>query len=118
MEKYGGVVQRGARRGTELGFPTANMPCDDIDESGVFAALVRLGAEDTLRPAAVFIDPKRGLLEAHILDFSGDLYGQVMVVELCTRLRDGKEFTDDAALRAAIAEDIRAVREYFNHAAP
>lgn len=114
---YTGVVQKGRQRGAELGFPTANIPFENIDMSGVFAALVRLGGENTPRPTAVFIDPKHGLLEAHILDFDGDLYGKAIVVELCARLRDGREFADDAILRAAIAEDIRVVREYFDHAA-
>ncbi len=117
MKRYEGMVQRGIRRGTELGFPTANIAFADAGMSGVFAALVGFDVEEISRPAAVFIDPTRGLLEAHVLDFSGDLYGKTMAVELYARLRDGVEFADDATLRAAIAEDIRAVREYFDHAA-
>lgn len=112
MTIFKGVVQKGARRGAELGFPTANVPLADDSLSGVYAARVSVGGGAPLE-AAVFADRERMILEAHILDFSGDLYGQAITIELFKKIREDKEFENDDALREAIAEDIRAVRAHF-----
>lgn len=108
---YTGIVQQGARRGAELGYPTANIPLTEESVSGVYVAHVLVGDQDY--QAAAFADPARGILEAHLLDFSGDLYGRHIVVELCEKLRDGTAFADDETLRRAIADDIVAARAYF-----
>ena len=114
---YKGIVQKGKRRGTALGFPTVNIALEDAEVSGVYAAKVRIG--DTEYQAAAFADPGRKLLEAHLLDFlaqggsalgrSGDLYGKSVEIELFEKIRKNTRFPDDAALRAAIAEDVRRV---------
>ena len=61
-----------------------------------------------------FADPARGVLEAHLLDFSDDLYGMEITVELHKKLREAADFESDAELRNAIAQDIASVREYFD----
>ena len=111
MNSYAGVVQQGKKRGTVLGYPTLNIPLNEEGVSGIYAAKVTVGSAEY--PAAAFANPKRKLLEAHLLDFSGDLYGKEITIELCEKIRESKAFPDDVSLRAAIAEDIAAVRAYF-----
>ncbi len=106
-----GIVQKGEGRGTALGYPTANIVLEDVSISGIYAARVRI--DETEYEAAIFADPARKILEAHILDFSGDLYGETIGVTLLEKIRDTKIFTNDEELRRAISEDIVAVCKYF-----
>ena len=73
-QAFTGVVQEGEKRGARLGFPTANIALPDADISGIYAA--RVVADGRTHPAAVYADRRRKLLEAHLLDFSGNLYGK------------------------------------------
>ena len=110
---YTGIVQKGIKRGQALGFPTANISLDDHAVSGIYAARVALeGKEDS---AAAFVDHERKVLEAHVLDFSGDLYGKEITIELLQKIRDNKKFENDNALRAAIADDVARIRAYFQN---
>src|SRR3989344_7945332 len=108
MRLYTGIVIRGKGRATALGYPTVNIPLEDLSVSGIYSARVKVG--DVKYEAAVFADPKRKLLEAHLLDFSGELYGKKISIELCEKIRDSKKFGNDEALRLAIEEDIVKVR--------
>ncbi len=108
---YTGIVVEGKRRGAALGYPTANIAHADSDANGIYAAIVFVDGKE--HHAAVFADPARGLLEAHLLDFFGDLYGKEMTVELKKKIRDSEVFTSDEALKRAIAEDVLSVRQYF-----
>ena len=110
---YTGIVQKGDQRGHALGFPTANILLTDGALSGIYAARVTLKAGDTPYMAAAYADQKRGLLEAHLLDFSDDLYGLEISIELCKKIRERKEFAGMDALKEAIGEDITAIRAYF-----
>jgi riboflavin kinase/FMN adenylyltransferase len=112
-----GKVITGDRRGRLLGFPTANLAMpDDTDPDlafGVYAGRA-LG-----RPAAISIGvrPTYGsglepLVEVHILDFQGDLYDEILEVELLTFLRPELEFGSSDALVAQIEEDVDAVRTF------
>ncbi len=110
-----GVVVEGDRRGRQLGFPTANLRLAAVERlpaHGVYAARV-LG-----RPAAVSIGvrPTFGsghepLVEVHVLDFAGDLYGRELTVELVDYLRPERCFGSVAALRAQITADVERVRQ-------
>lgn len=110
--QYIGIVQKGHQLGDELGFPTINIPLADVQVSGVYAAKVKVGEEEY--EAVAFADQVRHLLEAHLLDFSADLYGWNVKIELLKKIRDRKKFSDSVALKKAIAHDIQAVREYFS----
>lgn len=111
MSKYTGIVLHGNRRGTALGYPTINIALDEVF-SGVFAGKVRV--EGNSHMAAIFADPSRKILEAHLLDFSGDLYDKEAVVTVEHGVRDARAFANDAELVRAIEADVRAVRAYFN----
>jgi cytidyltransferase-like protein len=107
-----GVVQKGKGYAATLGFPTINIPLDS-PMSGIFAARVILKGADRSYLATVFADPARNILEAHILDFDGNLVGKTISIELCEKLRDTKQFDDEEKLKAAIAADVEATRAYF-----
>jgi riboflavin kinase/FMN adenylyltransferase len=108
-----GIVVVGDERGGTLGFPTANLAVDPpllVPAFGIYAGAARGGS------AAISIgtNPHYGGLErrieAHLLDFSGDLYGQRLVVELWQRLRDERAFESEADLVAQIALDVEQAR--------
>ncbi|WP_341631753.1 bifunctional riboflavin kinase/FAD synthetase [Sphingomonas agri] len=107
-----GVVQSGDRRGRELGYPTANMTLGDYQRPryGIYAVRVTLddGSEHPgvaslgVRPT---FEPPQELLETHLLDFAGDLYGRKIEVALHAFIRDEKKFDDIEALVAHMRED-------------
>jgi riboflavin kinase / FMN adenylyltransferase len=108
-----GVVVVGDERGGTLGFPTANLAVPAhllVPAYGIYA-----GAALDM-PAAVSIgtNPHYGgrerKIEAFLLDFEGDLYGQRLVVELWQRLRDEEVFDSEQALIDQIAADVEATR--------
>ncbi|MDQ3752715.1 MAG: riboflavin biosynthesis protein RibF [Actinomycetota bacterium] len=116
-----GVVLEGDRRGTSLGYPTANIelsPSLARPPRGVYAGRVRTG--DAWFTAAINIGvnptfasaaPVRPRLEAHLMGFSGDLYGRRIRVELWERLRDELRFDSVDELLAQIARDVAATRK-------
>ena len=109
---YSGIVQRGGEYGRRLGFPTANIPLEDASVSGIFAAAVRVG-EETYN-AAAYADQRNKVLEAHLLDFEGDLYGKELGIELLGKIREDRRFESEEEAKETIAADIAAVRKYFN----
>ncbi|MDO8521696.1 MAG: riboflavin kinase [bacterium] len=111
MRVYTGVVVKGKGRATALGFPTANISLLDDSISGIYAAQVKVGGAEYM--AAVFADQKRKVLEAHLLDYSGELNGKDITIELCKKIREHSDFSNDEDLRVAIAKDVVNVREYF-----
>ncbi len=108
-----GRVVPGDRRGGTLGFPTANLQVDPellVPAYGIYA-----GAVGAIRAAvSIGVNPHYGgserRVEAHLLDWEGDLYGERIVLELWRRLRDEQAFPDEAALVAQIAQDVDAAR--------
>lgn len=108
-----GTVVTGDERGGTLGFPTANLDVRPellVPANGIYA-----GAAGDLRAAvSIGTNPHYGgrerRVEAHILDFSGDLYGQRLLVQLWERLRDEAAFNSENDLIAQIAEDVEAAR--------
>ena len=108
-----GTVVTGDARGGTLGFPTANLavrPELIVPGSGIYA-----GAAAGHRAAvSIGTNPHYGgsetRVEAFLLDFSGDLYGRRLIVELWQRLRDEQAFPNEEALVAQIARDVEAAR--------
>src|SRR5207245_10476011 len=104
-----GTVVLGDQRGGTLGFPTANVAVEPdllVPAYGIYA-----GAAAGHRAAvSIGTNPHYGgderRIEAFLLDFEGDLYGQGLVVELWERLRDERAFTNEEELVAAIGEDV------------
>lgn len=115
-----GTVVTGDRRGRELGFPTANvdvptrqcLPADGI-YAGTFVAeddVERIGAISLGRRPTFHPDAARSLLEVHVLDFDGDLYGQTVKVRVHHRLRGEERFESVDALVEQMRLDVEATR--------
>jgi riboflavin kinase/FMN adenylyltransferase len=109
----GGTVVPGEQRGRALGFPTLNLsepsPRKLLPPDGVYVARVQTprgpyGAMVNIGPRPTFGDLRR-VVEAYLLDASGDFYGQWVRVDLLERLRDVKRFESPAALVAQIRAD-------------
>ncbi len=114
-----GIVLRGDRLGSRIGFPTANVEpapnkvlprgvfaAEAASAPGPFPAVVNVG----LRPT---VDGSELRFEAHLLGFGGDLYGHELKVTFLKKLRDEKRFASLEELRSQIARDVTAAREYF-----
>jgi riboflavin kinase/FMN adenylyltransferase len=107
-----GLVERGDARGRELGYPTANLQMGDYQRPkyGIYAVRVTLddGSEHPgvaslgVRPT---FDPPQELLEAHLFDFDGDLYGRRIEVALHAYIREEVRFDSLEALAAQMRED-------------
>ena len=117
-----GYVVRGAQRGRTLGWPTINLAADNelLPTDGVYVGEVRLGGEDAWRPTVVnigrrptFEDEMQRVVEGHILDFEGDLYGTRAVLGFRRRLRGERAFSGVDELKTQIERDAEATREYF-----
>ncbi len=118
-----GTVVRGAARGRSLGFPTANLApetelaprlgiyaararlCDGPDDATAHVAAVSVGRNPTFEGAAGPVT-----IEAHLLDFTGDLYGRRLRLELIDWLRDEQKFDSVEALITQIGADVARVR--------
>jgi riboflavin kinase/FMN adenylyltransferase len=107
-----GVVQQGDARGRELGYPTANLTLGDYQRPryGIYA--VRVTVEDGSEHPGVAslgvrptFDPPHELLEAHLFDFAGDLYGKRIEVALHAFIRDEQKFDNVEALVAEMRND-------------
>lgn len=120
----GGTVAHGFGEGHKLGYPTANLDVADrnliIPANGVYAVSVRVGDDPAWRQGMMNIgvrptfDNGGRTLEAHILDFSADIYGRPMTVAFRQRMRAEQRFNSPARLAAQLRQDERAVRDYFN----
>ena len=117
-----GTVQHGDKRGRTLGYPTANLVPDDqhvYPAHGVYAcrAGVRDGGGWRRLTAAVnvgvrptFVTGRGVLVEAFLLDFAGDLYGQELRIEFLARLRGEERFDSADALVEQMARDVEHAR--------
>ena len=115
-----GRVVAGARRGREIGVPTANVqPASELlPARGVYAGAVsEAGRPERLGAAVVnvghrptFEAGETTVVEAHLLDFEGDLYGRRLRVEFHHHLREEQRFEDAGALRRQILKDVEQAR--------
>jgi riboflavin kinase/FMN adenylyltransferase len=102
-----GKVIRGKSRGSRLGFPTVNINLDKKIESGVYAGSVKIGNK-TYR-AGIFVNQEGALLEAHIIGFSRDLYGEEIEVNIGKKIRNVLKFKDEEKLKKQIEKDIKTI---------
>jgi riboflavin kinase/FMN adenylyltransferase len=119
-----GTVVEGDRRGRELGFPTANVAVPEeicLPAAGIYAGTFT-GTDGVARPAAIslghrptfYSDQAYLLLEAYLLDFNGDLYGQAASVGFVERIRAEERFDSAEALVAAMNRDVEAARRLLD----
>jgi len=116
-----GTVVRGEGLGRKLGAPTANISVggEQLPPDGVYAVTATIGEETKehrgvanlgVRPT---VDGERRLLEVHLLDFDGDLYGNMVEVCFGMRLRKEQKFEGCEELKEQIQRDLEQVRELF-----
>jgi riboflavin kinase/FMN adenylyltransferase len=118
-------VASGDRRGRELGFPTANLKLEHTLQPafGVYAVKARpAGGGETydgvanfgIRPMFLLPQP---LMEVHLFDFSGELYGEILTVALIAYLREEMSFPNLETLKAQMAADAKEARRALAAAA-
>jgi riboflavin kinase/FMN adenylyltransferase len=116
-----GRVVAGDGVGRKLGFPTANLDAAGLvlPPNGVYLGLAKIGKKS--RPVALNIGFRPTLassepqlrVEAHLLDFTGDLYGRELEIEIGEKLRDEKKFGSLEKLKAQIARDVAGAKRRF-----
>ena len=120
--RVSGEVIHGAHLGRTIGYPTANVvPPEHLVPlaDGIYVSLTRIGDELNSRPAMTYVGTRPTvnsgdrLIETHLLDFNGDLYGQVIHVDFLERLRGDAVFAGVDALVAQLREDEQATRRYL-----
>ncbi|MEW6448234.1 MAG: bifunctional riboflavin kinase/FAD synthetase [Bacillota bacterium] len=117
---FAGTVVSGEHRGTDLGFPTANLEVDDrmvVPANGVYAVKVRVEGEIFLGVANIGVCPtfasglpRKRRIEVYVFDFYGDLYGKRIEVSFTKRLREERRFKSAAELAEQIRCDVAAAR--------
>jgi riboflavin kinase/FMN adenylyltransferase len=113
-----GIVQRGNQIGRQIGFPTANLEVAGLElpPPGVYAGRCRAHGLDHLAAINLGHRPTVGTpsgalqLEAHLLDFAGELYGEELEVEFIQQIRAEHKFPSLEGLKKQIARDVEAVR--------
>ncbi len=116
-----GPVLHGDERGRQIGFPTLNIGVSAdrwLPPNGVYVTKAFVGdrvfnacTNIGIRPT--FAGDQKLLVETHLLDFEGDLYGELVTIELVHRLRAERKFDGIDVLRAQIQSDLAATREWF-----
>ncbi|MEN9595362.1 MAG: hypothetical protein RLY23_1845, partial [Actinomycetota bacterium] len=116
-----GVVAHGDARGREIGFPTANVLVSEeilLPSDGIYAGIL-LTSDGVEHPSAIslgrrptfYADQGYSLLEAHLLDFEGDLYDQMVAVRFVDWIRGEAKYDSVEALIAQIQRDCDTARE-------
>lgn len=119
--KRSGRVIHGNKLGRQLGIPTANIALPDEAELryGVYAVLVEYGGRVWAGAASwgtrPHFDDGAPLLEVHLLDFKGDLYGHHLTVEFVSYLRPEEAFSSIEAMMVQIGRDIEETRRVTRH---
>ncbi|MEE8161634.1 MAG: bifunctional riboflavin kinase/FAD synthetase [Acidobacteriota bacterium] len=117
-----GTVVRGAGRGAQLGFPTANLNLENelIPATGVYATRAHLDGKSFpsltnigFRPTVELESAALPVVETHVLDYHENVYGKPMEVDFCLRLRAERKFDSVEALGRQIETDIQRTRKYL-----
>ena len=115
-----GRVVRGAQLGRKLGFPTANLEVGGLvlPPNGVYAVHARVGEKLCRAALNIGLRPTVGAalapqVEAHLLDFDGDLYGQEMEITFVEKLREEQKFASLDSLKLQLGRDIETARRLF-----
>ncbi|MDD5724155.1 MAG: bifunctional riboflavin kinase/FAD synthetase [Syntrophales bacterium] len=114
-----GIVVKGYRRGTDIGYPTANIKSAKvIPATGVYAIIAELEGVRHQGVINIGNNPTFGneeiSAEVHLLDFEGDIYGKDITILFIDRLRDERKFKDPAELVRQIKKDIEKARKILS----
>ncbi len=120
---FTGTVVHGKKLGREIGFPTANIEVFDpyklIPADGVYAVTCKIGVDKFKAAMNIGWNPtiagKGHTIEAHLLDFSGDLYDIAIPFELIARIRDEEKFQNMDELKQKIGQDVEQAKIALKH---
>ena len=121
-----GIVIKGRGRGRGIGFPTANIETNTelVPPPGVYACEIELERDGSLHPAIANLGFRPTFaeqsfsIEAHVFDFSGDLYGERLRLRFVDRVREERNFNDVESLVAQIHKDVEKVRTMMPFGGP
>lgn len=115
--KFSGTVKKHLGRGKELGFPTANIDVPKDCEDGIYVGIVHFNTRPyysiVFVGAAETFEEYERKAEIYILDFTGDLYGQEIEVEIIQKLRENQKFDSPESLIKQMKQDEQVAREFF-----
>ena len=118
-----GLVERGAERGRQLGFPTANLHPHNrvIPQNGVYVTGTLIEGQWHRSVTNLGVRPTFGVekepsVETFVMNWAGDLYGDVVRVRFLRRLRDERKFGSIEELKAQIGQDVARAQSYFERA--
>jgi riboflavin kinase/FMN adenylyltransferase len=116
-----GVVVSGDGRGRTLGFPTANLelkPEQALPSDGVYATIAHVGRELMPSVTSIGVRPTFGggkrLVETHVIDYEGELFGQRLALDLVDRLRDEKRFDTVEELKSQMGRDVEQAKQILS----
>ncbi len=107
--KADGKVLEGSKKGNKLGFPTANLFCADSVPGGIYAGEVIW--KGIAYPAAIYKSNAKDIIEAYLLDFSDNLYGEAITIIGYHKVRNSYAFPNKEELIAAISKDVEDIRK-------
>ena len=119
---FSGLVVEGNLQGTKLGFPTANIKLKSdekmIPKIGVYAVKVKKNGSEFIGVMNIGVRPtitdgKHVVIEVHLLGFSGNLYGEILLVEVLNYIRSEKKFNSVNELVEQINRDINVTKQSF-----
>ena len=111
MQVYRGTVTAGLGKAGVLGFPTLNIPLADRELSGSFAGTVAFDGQTY--NAALYADQERKILEAHLLNFEGEIReGEIEITPL-KKIREKEIFDNYELLKSAIEKDVQEITRFF-----
>ncbi len=114
-----GIVQEGRKVGSSMGFPTANLEIEDKNKllplRGVYAGYTEIGGEKYPCMINIGDNPtlkrKKFLVEAHVIDFTGNLYGSRISIDFYHRIRDELRFPNKEKLEEQLHKDKETVKQ-------
>ena len=115
-----GRVVSGHHRGRNMGFPTANLAAitELLPQDGIYATILELQDQRWLSVSSVGYNPTFGegsrSIEAYILDFAGDIYGEAVKLNFVQRIREERMFAQIEDLVTQMHEDVQAARAIFD----
>ncbi len=107
-KKISGEVIHGQKEGRKLGFPTTNLQFNGQLEAGVYSGWAVIGGKKY--QAGIMYRAGTDIIEAHILDFSKDVYGKVIELEIGEKIREIIRFNTDKELIAQVKKDLEIIK--------
>lgn len=112
-----GIVQKGHKRGKQMGFPTMNFPVTEQLEEGIYVSHLTISGKTynalTFIGAAKTFGETTVQAETYVFGFHQDVYGENVVVALLKKLRDNQKFESEEALIKQMHEDKREAEKFF-----